>query len=321
LAHEVKTSAAALSALAKPCVSFVATLVGAIFLAQLLLWLAPGNAADIVAKDPELRSALVQEWGLDQPPLQRTLLFLAHAIQGDLGSSLTYRPGTPITELVVPASMRSLGLLMGALLASLVTGVGIAFHSAGDRSWLRRVIQLLSVFPVFLLAYGSMTLLNEWTFSLMKAEVITRPDWFSLPDQDSLLKTCLAILVLGLGSSALTEIHIASEQELQRIRRSKFIDAARARGANTTPHLFWNLVGPLTTLASNRTAFFLGGLIIVEKVLHINGVGAMLWQACRLRDYPLALGITFVAAAVVCAARLAGDILRVAVDPRLRTQQ
>ncbi|MEE2751381.1 MAG: ABC transporter permease [Myxococcota bacterium] len=305
----------------RPCVSFFATLVGAIFLAQLLLWLAPGDAADIVANDPKLREALVQEWGLDQSPLQRTLIFLGHAIQGDLGTSLTYRPGASVTGLVLPASIRSLGLLLGALLVSLVTGVGIAFHTAGRKSWLRRMIQIGSVVPVFLLAYASMTLLNEWTFSLMQAEVISRPGWFALPDQDSFLKTCLAILVLGVGSSALTEIHVASEQELQRIRRSKFIDAARARGANTTPHLFWNLLGPLTTLASNRAAFFLGGLIIIEKVLHVNGVGAMLWQACRLRDYPLALGITFVAAALVCAARLAGDIVRVTVDPRLRAQR
>ncbi len=283
--------------------------------------MAPGDAADIVANDPELRQALVEEWGLNQSPLRRTVAFLRHAIQGDLGSSLTYRPGTAVTDLLIPASIRSLVLLVGALLASLVTGVGVAFYTAGSKSWLRRIIQTLSVVPVFLLAYASMTLLNEWTFSLMEAEVISRPNWFALPDQDSLLKTCLAILVLGLGSSALTEIHVASEQELQRIRRSEFIDAARARGANTKPHLFWNLVGPLTTLASNRAAFFLGGLIIVEKVLHLNGVGAMLWQACRLRDYPLALGITFLAATVVCTARLVGDIVRVAVDPRLRPQR
>ncbi len=75
---------------------------------------------------------------------------------------------------------------------------------------------------------------------------------------------------------------------------------------------------PLTVLVSTRTAFFFGGLVVIEKVLHLNGVGSMLWQACRMRDYPLALGITVVAAAVVCTARLLGDVVRLAVDPRLR---
>jgi peptide/nickel transport system permease protein len=79
-----------------------------------------------------------------------------------------------------------------------------------------------------------------------------------------------------------------------------------------------NLLPPLTTIAASRAAFFVGGLVIIEKVLHLSGVGAMLWQACRMRDYPLALGITVIAAAAVCGARLTADLLRVAVDPRLR---
>ncbi len=312
--------AAGLRALARPCAAFAATLVGAIFLAQLLLWLAPGDAADVVADNPKLREALVKEWGLDQSLFQRTWLFLRHALTGDLGLSLTYRPGAAVTGLVVPAAIRSGVLLVGALATSLVAGVGLAFLTAGRKSLARRLVQVFSVVPVFLLAYMLMVVLNETTFSLMESEVIVRPGWFALPDQDSHLKTALAIVVLAIGSSALTEIHVASEQELQRIRRAPFLDAARARGARLAPHLFWNLVPPLTTLASNRAAFFLGGLIIVEKVLHLNGAGAMLWQACRLRDYPLALGVTVVAAAVVCGARLAGDLVRVAVDPRLRSR-
>jgi len=294
--------------------------VGAIFLAQFLLWLAPGDAADVVADTPKLREALVREWGLDQSLFKRTWLFLGHALTGDLGLSLTYRPGAAVTDLVAPAAVRSGVLLVGALVTSLVAGVGLAFVTAGRKSLARRLVQVFSVVPVFLMAYMLMVVLNETTFSLMESGTLARPDWFALPDQDSHLKTGLAIVVLAFGSSALTEIHVASEQELQRIRRAPFLDAARARGARLAPHLIWNLVPPLTTLASNRAAFFLGGLIIVEKVLHLNGVGAMLWQACRLRDYPLALGITVVAAGVVCGARLAGDLVRVAVDPRLRAR-
>jgi ABC-type dipeptide/oligopeptide/nickel transport system permease component len=44
----------------------------------------------------------------------------------------------------------------------------------------------------------------------------------------------------------------------------------------------------------------------------------MLWQACMMRDYPLAMGVTVLAATAVCLARMFGDIVRVAVDPRLR---
>lgn len=300
--------------------AFVATLAGAVLVAQLLLWLAPGDAVDLLTDDPALRAAMIREWGLDQPVLVRYAGFVLRALGGDLGTSLTYRPGVPVAELVGPASVRSLWLVGGALGTAMAWGTGLAYLTAGRASLARRAIQITSVAPVFLLAWLAMVSLNELTFSLMEAGRISRPEWFALPDEDSALKTALAVLVLACGSSALTEIHAAAEDALTRIRRSGYVDAARARGAPLWPHVLLNLVPPLSSLAASRAAFFVGGLVIIEKVLHLNGVGAMLWQACRMRDYPLALGITAVAAAVVCGARLAADLVRVSVDPRLRVR-
>ncbi len=289
-------------------------------IAQLLLWLAPGDAVDMLTDDPVLRAAMVREWGLDQPVLLRYAGTLGRALGGDLGTSLTYRPGTPVAELLGPASASSLGLLLGALATAMGWGVGLAYLTAGRPSALRRLIQIVSVAPVFLLAWLSMVGLNELTFSLMEAGRIGRPAWFALPDEDSALKTALAVLVLACGSSALTEIHAAAEDALTRIRRSGYVDAARARGAALWPHVLLNLLPPLSSLAASRAAFFVGGLVIVEKVLHLNGAGAMLWQACRMRDYPLALGITAAAAAAVCTAQLLADLLRLGLDPRLRAR-
>jgi ABC-type dipeptide/oligopeptide/nickel transport system permease component len=310
---------ALLGALARRFGAFVLTLLGAALLAQVLLWSAPGDAADLLAGDPELRAALVLDMGLARPPHEAWWAFVTHAAQGDLGRSLTYRPGMAVIELVRPAALRSLVLVIGALFVSLGVGAGLAYVTAGRRSVSRRLLQAVSIAPVFLMAWVVVIGLNEWAFGLMQNGTIGRPGWFALPDQDSLLKWVLAVTVLAVGSSAVTEVHSACEDELKRIRRSGYVDAARARGERLWPHVIWNLVPPLTTVASSRAAFFVGGLVVVEKVLHLNGVGAMLWQACRLRDVPLALGITFAAAAVVCGARLIADLVRVTIDPRLRT--
>ena len=50
----------------------------------------------------------------------------------------------------------------------------------------------------------------------------------------------------------------------------------------------------------------------------MNGIGAILWQSALERDYPLALGITLVTAAVVASLRLVGDVVLTAIDPRRR---
>ena len=147
---------------------------------------------------------------------------------------------------------------------------------------------------------------------------IGRPDWFALPDEPSAVRTVLAIMVLAVGSGALAEVTSEVENALVEIRRSGYVDAARACNAKVWPHVVINLVNPLATIAMTRTAFFVGGLVIVEKVLLLNGVGAILWQAAILRDYELAMGISLLAAALVAFTRLTGDTVRMVVDPRLR---
>ncbi len=305
-------------AVARQLAAFALTLAGAALAIQLLLWVSPGDPVDLVPNGEQIRAELEAEWGLDQPFLVRYGRFLGRALQGDLGSSLTYRPGAEVSELVLPAAGRSLRLLLPALGLAMALGLLMALLTAGHRSVLRRGGQILSVAPVFLLAFLAAHLLNESAHAAMQRGMIERPDWFALPDTDSLLKSLLAVLVLAVGSGALTEVHGALEDEIVRLRNAPFVEAALARGAPVWRHLLWNLLPPLTTIASSRAAFFVGGLVIIEKVLHLNGAGSMLWQACRLRDYPVALGITVLAAVAVCSARLLGDLVRLAVDPRLR---
>jgi len=298
--------------------NFALTLAGAALVIQLLLWAAPGDAVDLVPNGDEVRAQLEAEWGLDAPLPSRYLRFLASAAQGDLGTSLTYRPGAPVSALVLPAALRSAGLLVPALVLALAAGLGLALLTAGRSSAVRRVVQAVSVAPVFLLAFLAVQGLNDLAYRAIEAGYIARPAWFALPDADSALKTVLAVVVLAVGSGALADAHGAIEDEIVRLRNAAFVDAAIARGAPAWRHVLWNLLPALATIAYGRAAFFAGGLVIVEKVLHLNGAGSMLWQACRLRDYPVALGITLLTAAAVCGARLAGDLLRVAVDPRLR---
>lgn len=298
---------------------FVATLLGATFVVQALLWLSPGDPIDLLPNGQEMRPALEAEWGLDLPLGVRYLRTVGRALSGDLGTSLTVRPGAPVAELVGEAASRSGGLVLPALLLSLVAAISMGWLTAGRRtSPMRGVVQIVSVAPVFLLAYLLVIGINESAFALIEAGRIDRPEWFALPDQDSWLRTALAITVLAVGSGCLTELHAACEDELVRVRNAGFIDAARARGAPLWPHILPNLIPPLATLAAGRIAFLLGGLVIVEKVLLLNGAGALMWEACLKRDYPLAMGLSIVAALTVALASLLGDLVRVAIDPRLR---
>ncbi len=299
---------------------FAVTLLGAVGLVLVMLWAAPGDPIDVLPNGDELRPVLEAQWQLDRPLPVRLGLYIANVLRGDLGTSLTYRPGMPVTEVIARPALRSIGWLLTALLLTMSWGTALAWWSAGRARPAARLLQIVSIAPVFLLAHLAVNLINEGTLYLVDAELIARPGWFALPGQDSLFRTTLAVVLLAVGSGALAEVRAEVEGALGRIRASGYVAAARARGERLFPHVALNLAVPLTTVASTRTAFFVGGLVILEKVLLLNGVGSILWQAAVLRDYPLALGITVVFASVVCVSRLIGDTVRLAIDPRLRAE-
>jgi peptide/nickel transport system permease protein len=298
--------------------AFVATVLGAVLLVQGLLALAPGDAIDLLPNGDELRAGLAAEWGLDLPLHERLVATLGRLARGDLGTSLTWRPGASVAELVADTGARSLILLGPGLLLGVALAVGLGAWSARGGTRLLRVVQVVSVVPAFLAAYMLVMGINAATWALVERGLITRPEWFALPDTPSALRTALAIGVLAVASGGLTEMHAACDAELRRLRTAPFVDAARARGAATWPIVLHNLVPPLVDIAASRAAWLLGSLVVVEKLLLYSGAGAALWQACRLRDYPVAIGITLVSAILVAGARLVADLVRMAVDPRLR---
>lgn len=296
-----------------------ATVLGAAALALLLVHLAPGDAIDLIPGGETLRPQLEAEFGLDKPLPLRFAASLAGLLSGDWGTSIAYRPGAPVLEVIGGPALRSLTWLVAALAFATVQAMTLAWFTAGRaRSLPRLVVRLLSVAPVFLLAHLAVYGLNEATFALIQSGTIERPGWFALPDQPSLFRTLLAVGLLAIGSGTLTELHLELESALDRIRSSGFVDAARARGASTWPHIWPNLVPELAAILAGRAAFLVGGLVILERVLLLNGAGSVLWQAALLRDQPVAVGVAVLAALFVASTRLLADLVRWFVDPRLR---
>ncbi|MFT5686888.1 MAG: peptide/nickel transport system permease protein [Myxococcota bacterium] len=291
---------------------FVGLVVGVIVLVQVLLWAAPGDPVALVGGE-DIRAGLEAEWGLDQPLWVRTGRFLSGALHGDLGSSLTVRPGADVSGLIVDSATRSLGLLAPALLLSLGLSLVLAWSS---RRW--RLVHAVSVAPTFLLAHLLVFTLNEGTFALLQSGRITRPDWFALPLVDSPMRSALAITILAVGSGALSGMSGELSAAMKRIRESAWLEAAATRGTPLYPHILGNLLPPLLVSLASQVAFLAGGLVIVEKVLLLNGAGALMWESALQRDYPLSMGLALLAGVTVCGARLIADLARLTLDPRLR---
>ena len=296
----------------------LATVAGSVALALALLHAAPGDPIDLLPNGEELRPVLEERWNLNQPLWRQYLGTLGGLLTGDWGVSLTHRPGAPVLEVLAGPALRSLTWLLGGVTLAVSWGLGLALFTEGRSGTWRRAVQVVSVAPVFLLAHLSVDAFNRFAVTGMDQKWFGRPSWFAMPDQDSTMRTALAVVLLAVGSGTLTQIHSEMEGAIRRVRASGWVDAARARGQATWPHVWPHLTLTLATVTAAQTAYLLGGLVILEQVLMLKGAGWVLWQAALGRDYPVALGFTAGAATCVAATRFAADLVRLGLDPRLR---
>jgi peptide/nickel transport system permease protein len=74
----------------------------------------------------------------------------------------------------------------------------------------------------------------------------------------------------------------------------------------------------VVTLAGLDIGTALGGVIIVETLFGVPGLGWTVIQAINQQDRPIILGVTILAATFVVVANLIVDILYAVLDPRVR---
>ncbi len=292
---------------------FVATALGAAVLAQVLLATAPGDAIDTLPNADELRPYLAAEWGLDRPLPARVATAAIRALSLDLGESLTTRPGAPVLDLALEQGGRSLPRVAAAALVAVLAAFLLSQHGR-----VRRALSLLSALPAVIMALVLVHGLNALCWAAIAAGGFARPAWFALPAEDHPVRTGVALLVLALSSNNLAHLASSARADVDRLLAAPFVEAERARGGALLLLLARHLVVPVSRLAASQVAALLGSLVVVEHGLGLGGAGALFYQACRLRDWPLAAGLAALAGVAVASASLLADLLELAVDPRSR---
>ncbi|MDT0331044.1 ABC transporter permease [Nocardiopsis lambiniae] len=101
-----------------------------------------------------------------------------------------------------------------------------------------------------------------------------------------------------------------------------YVTVARARGLRdrriAVAYVGRNAILPLVAQIAISFGTLVGGAIFVEQVLVYKGVGGLLLDAVKYRDYPLLQGLLVVLTTCVVAANLIADLLYTRLDPRIR---
>ncbi|MFK7940462.1 MAG: ABC transporter permease [Roseovarius sp.] len=307
---------------ARRLVSLVASLIVASLVIFICLELVPGDPAafmlGINAQEDTL-AALRAELGLDQGPVTRYLGWISGMVQGDFGTSYTYR--TPVSGMIADRIWVSLPLALYALVLSVLIAFPAGIWAASRRGRLGDVLvmgttQLGVAIPNFWFA-----MLMVWVFAISLG-------WFSaggFPGWD-------AGLLVGLKSLTLPAIALALPQAsiLARVMRSALLDTlgedyirtARAKGLSRGQalrrHALRNAMIPVLTIIGLQFSFLMAGAIIIEKVFFLPGLGQLVFKAISARDLIVVESVVMLLVFAVIIVNFAVDLAYAWVDPRLR---
>ena len=308
----------------------IPVVLGVVILNFLLLQLAPGDLATVLAGEAggapkEYIDLLRQRFGQDQPVLIQLFNYLRNIVVLDLGYS--FRQSAPVLDLLLQRLVATL-LLMGATL-SVSLGLGVAMGVLAAlwvRTWKDHVISIAAIIfyatPLFWI--GLMLILM---FSIQL-------DWFPTSGMEDVVafNEGFARVIdiahhLVLPTITLSMFYLALYARLMRAsmleqRGLDYVSMARAKGLSerqiTTRHVFRNALLPVVTMAGIQFGSLLGGSVVVESVFAWPGLGQLAYQSLFARDFNLLLGIFFLSACLVVIVNLVVDIIYVLLDPRIR---
>jgi peptide/nickel transport system permease protein len=133
----------------------------------------------------------------------------------------------------------------------------------------------------------------------------------------------LPALTAGLGGAAWYARMMRSS--MLDVLANDYVRTARAKGlANigvVLRHILPNALNPIITMAGMDIPWFIGGVVLVERVFNWPGVGRMAVEAIETVDVPLILGTVIFTAAVVVFSGILIDLVQSLVDPRIRHSQ
>ncbi|MDN2565586.1 ABC transporter permease [Aquibium sp. A9E412] len=307
----------------------LALLVGVVVLNFLLIRLAPGDAAAVIAGEmggasEEILARIRSEYGLDKPILVQLGIYLADVLRGDLGQS--YYFNQPVTALIAARIGPTILLVLTAQLFAIGLGVFMGVLAARrPQGWLSATVAVLSTVgyaaPVFWTGI-MLTILFASMLPLFPVEgmVSARFDGNAF-DYALDVAHHLVLPALTLGIIFLAQYARLSRAAMIEVLGADYVRTARAKGVRERSvvfkHALRNAVLPILTVAGLQFGNLISGALLVETVFNWPGMGRLAFESILRRDYPLLLGVLFFSALMVIVANLLTDLSYRLADPRI----
>jgi peptide/nickel transport system permease protein len=307
---------------------FLPTIILATMLVFALFWIVPGDAAYMILTGGDDDAGKVsldqldklrEELGLNRPIHIQYGVWLWDIMRGDLGTSIWYK--IPVWDELESRFYVTIELAVMAIIMAMIAAIPLGVLSAvkqdtwGDYS--SRVFALIGIaLPTFwlgiLMVYGLAYIFN-WLPPLGYAKIWADP-WTNL-QQLFFPALCLAFHDLAFTARV-------TRSSMLEVMREDYMRTARAKGLKEIVvvgrHALKNALLPVVTISGYQFGRMLGGVIIVESIFVVPGMGTLLIDSIIHRDFVVLQAIILLIAGVTLGINLIVDLLYGVLDPRIR---
>ncbi|WP_223624107.1 ABC transporter permease [Microbacterium sp. EST19A] len=285
-----------------------------------LLYLAPGSVERTLLQGqpatPETLAAIREQFHLNDPFIAQYWRWVTGAITGDFGSSIVERQ--PVTTVIGGRLEISATLALMAIVLVLITAVPLGMV-AGLRQGKAADALISGMSVVFLAApvYATATiLLYVFGIALGIFPVFGAGNGFA----DRLWHLLLPAITLAIAQFAVVARQMRAS--VLGVESADYVTFARARGLSRirvlSAYTFRNSMLPVLTVTGLLLAGSLGGVVFIENIFSIPGLGSLLVESIQSKDMPVVQAIAILLAAIVFVFNFIVDILYAVVDPRIR---
>ena len=284
------------------------------------------SAGQGMALSEEQLQQLKEYYGFDKPWYESYVIWVSKVVQGDLGTS--YRYNEPVWDVISQRFPISLFYGLVSLVITYLVCIPLGVVKAiGHRSTMDNVTSVLVFAGYAVPGYvlGALLLL------FFAVEV----DWFPMGgftsynfDEltpmgkvlDVLHHATLPLICYLVGSFAVTTMLM--KNNLMDNLAADYVRTAVAKGVPfnkaVSGHALRNSLIPIATTFGQNITLLVGGSFLIETIFDIDGFGLLGLTSIFDRDYPVVMGIVFLASLLLLIGNILSDMLVAMVDPRIR---
>ncbi|MFY9505171.1 MAG: nickel ABC transporter permease [Dethiobacteria bacterium] len=294
-----------------------AALVGISFITFMLVFLVPGDPAEMVAqarfghgvgtREVEMVRSIE---GLDQPLAVQYWRWLRHIFNLDFGYSLINRQ--PVLSLIWSRFPATILLACTSLLFSLLIAVPAGVISALYKdTWLDLGLRFFAILGVSIPGF--------WLSYLMIIFFALQLKLLPVSGYGSFSNLIMPSIALGLGMAGLTTRMLRAS--LLEVLQQDYLNTARANGIRENKVLFKyalkNAMIPVLTVVALQMGFLLSGTVIIESIFGWPGLGKLILEAIYTRDFPVIQGCVLFIAVCFILINTGVDLVYSWLDPRI----